>query len=293
MNYRLLIGCILLLMGCNNDHRKETIDATLELNGYIQDRSVDAVMDTILLNVNCVIAESGYSFATTNTLVLNDKNQMIVVPFYSKSDNSSTGFSLLDDRLIFISPKRIKEFVASHSFSDSSDIKGYMSMVLIHEWGHILTKLPSGIDQPRPQTKLGEQSMSELTPQVLTKQKKDEMKIDSLAVVWLKKAAALTQPGCFDAAIDTQLAVNSAEFIIFGLRTIENFGNERKHHLIDPTNSYPNFELRLAFMNYYFNPTSQKKEMIDQYLYDRIEGALQRQETDPRIYQGLEKELPK
>src|ERR671932_827042 len=100
-----------------------------------------------------------------------------------------------------------------------------------------------------------------------------------------KTSSLSTQPGCFDTALRVQLITSDAEFIDFGLRYINNFGNEKKKYLIDPSNSHPNFELRLAFMNYYFNPTLEKREMIDQYLFDRIDGALMRQQTDPRINQ--------
>lgn len=194
--------------------------------------------------------------------------------------------------MVFISPQRVKEFVQTYSLSDTTDIDGYIAMILLHEWGHIYLNLPSEIDLPNTQSELGEQSMPELTPQVLTKQKKVELMVDSLAVSWAKKAISSTKPGCFDTAMDIQLAANGAEFIYFGRRLIDNFGNERGRYLIDPSNSHPNFELRLAFMNYYFNPNPQKKEMIDQYLYDRVDGALHRQEMDPRINQSLEKQLP-
>jgi hypothetical protein len=115
--------------------------------------------------------------------------------------------------------------------------------------------------------------------------KREELSVDSLAVVMVKNSITATAPGCFDLCMDVQLAVNGAEFMIFGSEILTNFGLG-KRVLVDPSGSHPNIELRLAFMNYYFNPTPSKRSMIDQYMYDRETGALERQQTDPRINQS-------
>ena len=50
-------------------------------------------------------------------------------------------------------------------------------------------------------------------------------------------------------------------FQIFGLRTLEAFGNPIKIFR-DPSPSHPNMELRVAFMNYFLYPTPERKQMI-------------------------------
>lgn len=263
----------------------------LDLYGYTYDPTLEAALDTLIFQLNCVVEETGYYFSKTSNLVKGDQKQILIVPYRSRQANSNTGFSVLEDRLVFISSKRIKDFVRTHSLSDSLNVNGYLSMVLLHELGHIVLQLPSGTSQEETRSQLGEQRMDELEPQVLTAQKRNELKIDSLAITWVEKSTTKTKAGCFDCVFDIQLALNGAEFIVFGLRKIENFGSPNTDLLIDPTNAHPNFELRLAFMNYYLNPSDLKREMIDNFLYNRIEGALWRQGHDPRVNQSREKFL--
>lgn len=44
-------------------------------------------------------------------------------------------------------------------------------------------------------------------------------------------------------------------------------------------------------MNYFLNPTEQLRKIIDDYLYNREIAPIERQQTDPRIFQGQEKIL--
>ncbi|MEP6554605.1 MAG: hypothetical protein ABJB11_13745 [Ferruginibacter sp.] len=50
-------------------------------------------------------------------------------------------------------------------------------------------------------------------------------------------------------------------------------------------------EVRLAFMNYYLYSNAEKRQQIDDYLYEREVAPINRQMNDPRIYKGEGKKL--
>ena len=79
--------------------------------------------------------------------------------------------------------------------------------------------------------------------------------------------------------------------MLFGKRTLSSFGTPGPAMIKDQAWSHPNIELRLAFMNYYLNPTEEKQAQIAEYIYEREIAPIERQSTDPRIYQGNEKVL--
>jgi hypothetical protein len=116
-----------------------------------------------------------------------------------------------------------------------------------------------------------------------------ELKVDSIAVQLVKKGVKITDGNCFSVCMSIQLAISGAEFILFGKRLLENFGSGTPKLIRDKNWTHPNIELRLAFMNYYLNPTPEKQSQIDDYLYQREVEPIHKQETDPRIYQGQEK----
>ena len=71
-----------------------------------------------------------------------------------------------------------------NSLGDSTDIKGYLSLILLHEMGHFIYKLPGNFDADAVFTKLsllGEQDLG-LSSEVMTYNKKKELQVDSLAV---------------------------------------------------------------------------------------------------------------
>ncbi len=102
----------------------------------------------------------------------------------------------------------------------------------------------------------------------------------------------IPQTDCFSSCINIELAIGGAEFMMFGKRTLDDFGTPTPNFIKDKSRSHPNLELRLGFMNYYLHPTDQKREQIDNYIYEREVAPVNRQLTDPRIFQGEKKILP-
>lgn len=297
MKYSLILWAVLFTIACSlKEDGKELSASHLEARNLVADHTIDETLDSLLPGVNCILRNFGSKyFATAKSYNSNDSNQILLIPFRRKSNNgTSSGFSDIEKRISFICPTQIKAFVSKNSLSDSSKIDGYLGIILLHEAGHFLYRLSGHFDEesnpPENVSKLGQQDMG-TEPVVMTIYKRQELKVDSTAIEMVKKALKVTKGDCFGTSFNIELAINGAEFMLFGKRLFDQFGLENKT-IKDQALTHPNLELRLAFMNYYLNPTSEKRQQIDQYIYDREIAPINRQLTDPRIFQGDEKVLP-
>lgn len=296
-NFTLLLYLFLLLAACTSkENGSQRMAYYLKEKSLVADRTLEAELDELLPAVNCIARKFTTKYIVpASKFDATDTNQVLLIPFRNRTTlGTSSGFTDLENRLIFICPPQIKDFVLANSLSDSASINGYLGLILLHELGHFISNTPGQFDEgtlATDVTPLGEQDMG-TTPYYLTGYKRLELKVDSIAVAMLTKTATTPDSGCLSACWDIQLAINGAEFMLFGKRTLGNFGSDQPDLLKDMAWSHPNIELRMAFMNYYLNPTEEKRTQIDNYLYEREIAPLQRQLTDPRIYQGEYKILP-
>jgi hypothetical protein len=295
MNCKLSFIFLLLFFGCKQLPTGDELSSEyLDEKNFIADNTINNQLDSIIAGINCLARISSTKhFVLTKQYNSKDTNQILIISFRKKSGTgNSSGFSDIDNRCVFICPAQIKDFVQANSLSDTIDITGYLSLILLHELGHYIYRLPGNFDEgSSAETKisqLGEQDLG-LSPEVMTYNKKKELQVDSIAIDMIKKGASITTDNCFDIAFKTEMAISGAEFTLFGKRLIGEFGTQTPGLIRDHNWTHPNIELRLAFMNYYLNPTEQKREQIDDYLYNREVAPINRQLTDPRIYQGDEK----
>lgn len=299
MKCKYLFWMLLIISACNFKKDGKELEATyLEAKNFNADHTIDNDLDSLLPGVNCIIKTINLKyFVTAQQYNEADTNQLLLVPFRKKNLlGVPSGFSEIENRVVYICPSQIKDFVASNSLSDTAKISGYLGLILLHEAGHFMLNAPGNFDEgvlgaQSSSSKLGELEMG-TTPQVMTTYKKLELKVDSLAVEMVKKGNTSKGKDCFSTCTDIQLAIGGAEFMVFGKRMIGNFGSSQINMLKDQALTHPNLELRLAFMNYYLSPNKQKREQIDNYLYEREIAPVNRQLTDPRIFQGNEKILP-
>jgi hypothetical protein len=297
-NFRLASIVILsLLQACSQKQKgPEVAQGYLRDRNLVADHTIDSLLIEIIPEIQCIA-----SGMTQKQLVLADSfdnadtNMILILPFRrSGATGQSSGFTDLSSNTIFICPPQIREFIRDNSLSGSDDIKGYLGIILLHELGHFVLGQPGKFDESALNDSTTERRTGQIDmgtePQLLTRDKKIELRVDSVAIEMLRDAIGRNEPPCFNICIPIQLAIAGAEFMLFGKRLIKDFG--APYHIIkDQAWSHPNIELRLAFMNYYLNPSPEKKAMIDQYLYDREIAPIERQSTDPRIYQGNEKVL--
>jgi len=291
-NFSLCLAIIFILFGCTNQVSNKEIASNYFIEkGYVADHTIDVELIKVINSINVLAMQNlNKVFVTETNCNPKDINQILIAPFRRKNAvGTVSAFSSIENRLVFICPLQIKEFVKANSLSDTADISGYLGIILLHELGHFYLGISGSFDNNSviitdQKNLLGEQDMG-TEPEILTTQKRQELKVDSLAVEWIKKVT-ITNGDCFSTCLNIQLAINGAEFMLFGKRLLENFGSKTPKLLRDKNWTHPNLELRLAFMNYYLNPTPEKRSQIDNYLYEREVEPIHRQETDPRIYHG-------
>lgn len=295
MKFKILF-IFLLLNACKRPPTgEELMSQFLEEKNFVADNTINNELDSMITGINCLgrISTANY-FVLSRQYNSKDTNQVLIIPFRRKGGTgTSSGFSDISNRCVFICPSQIKEFVVANSLSDTSDITGYLSLILLHELGHYIYRIPGNFDEGTIKTnssQLGEQDMG-LSPEVMTYNKKKELQVDSLAIDMVKKGTKIMKDDCFDISFKTEMAINGAEFMLFGKRLLGEFGTQTPGLIRDHNWTHPNIELRMAFMNYYLNPDEQKREQIDNYLYNREIAPINRQLLDPRIYQGNEKVL--
>ena len=294
-NYIFLFVFILSSCSPKTDNRKIASEYLAE-NGYVSDNTIDQKLTETIEAINILAKKNLNKYFVLDNKKYNpfDTSQILIVPFRkSNGTGTKSGFSVIEKRLVFICPLQIKEFVFSNSLSDTADISGYLGIILLHELSHYALGVSGSFDENKENKQVGKSQLGDQNmwtePEILTAQKRLELKVDSLAVEMVKQGIKITDGNCFNVCMSIQLAINGAEFMLFGKRIIENFGSKIPKLIRDKNWTHPNLELRLAFMNYYLNPTLEKQIQINDYLYQREVEPIHRQETDPRIYQGERK----
>jgi len=288
-NFSFIFISLLTFASCSNTlTNKDIANDYLAEKGLVADHTIDGSLIEVIDGINILAKQNlNKQFVLEGKYNPTDSNQILIVPYRKKTGKETvSAFSSIENRLVFISPLKIKEFVESNSLSESADILGYLGIVLLHELSHFTLGISGSFDETsyESESHLGEQNMN-TEPILMTSQKRLELKVDSFAIELIKKGVKVTEGNCFSICLSMQLAISGAEFMLFGKRLIENFGTLTPKMIRDKNWTHPNLELRLAFMNFYLNPTSEKQYQIDDYLYQREVEPVHRQENDPRIFQ--------
>jgi len=246
--------------------------------------------------INCLSLTAGNrKMVLSSSFDPDDTTSILVIPFTSGfAEYRSSAYSDIKNRFILINPSYIVDFAKRNTLNDSTNMVGLVSLMLLHELGHFITGINGSFDgivkDSATEKRTGEMKM-DTEPEYLTTIKRMEMKVDSIAISLIKGSITSKNMDCYGTASDIQLLLPGMSFQMFGMTMLKQFGKQSKI-LRDPSSSHPNMELRIAFMNYFLSPTDQLKQMIDEYIYNREIAPIERQQTDPRIFQGQEKILP-
>ena len=289
---------LLLIFSCRQPlpvNGNQVENQIITANNLRRDFTNPDFLQSVLDEVNC--ADSAM---LKKKIVLSDKyhsgdtTEILLIPFTPKGDNyKSSAYSDVAHRYILINPIYIRDFTLKYTLNDTSSFRPVLELMLLHEAGHFLLRKTGYFDvvSDRQGNGLGEQK-SNSQPEYLTAVKKVEMSADSLAIDMVKRRLKPENHSCLDIALSIERVVPGMQFMMAGRRAIDNFGAPDEGFLHDPSNNHPNLELRITFMTYFLFPTEERKQMIDNYLYNRTVAAVHRQEFDPQIYQGKEKILP-
>lgn len=296
LKFKIVLAGLFLIAGC----REQVLDglakerSVLEQMGFRSDTSRNAIIREALKGINCLAATaSSYRLVLASEYNDEDTCHILVIPFSSSfTEYKSQAYSHLATRVILLNPQQIELYGKTSSLSDTTVTPALVSLALLHETGHFLLGIDGAYDSVADTTnsKLGEQVM-DTDPEYLTSVKRMEMNVDSMVIVMVKGSILSKDMDCYGCASSVQLLLPGMSYQLFGTRLLAQFSRPLKI-LRDPSASHPNMELRIAFMNYYLNPTEQGRQMIDEFLYDREVAPIKLQELDPRIYHGDEKILP-
>jgi hypothetical protein len=283
------------LASCRPHPDAKVIEAALlDSTRVLSDHSADSALIPVLTDVNGLSHLSGYkSLHLQDSYDASDTNEVLVIPFAPREGKFEqvTAFCLLGPRAVFIQPGYIIAYAKNKLLNDSTDVQALTELMLLHELGHFALGIDGSFDKsegPSFGSTLGEQNLH-LSPILLTTVKRQELKADSLAALLIQKGANSKNVTCFVAASNLEMLIGGSQFVLSGLRDIEHFGSNHIDELEDPENTHPNLELRMTFMNYYLHPNDSLRLMLDHYLYEREVAPVERQQRDPRIFQGQEK----
>ncbi len=175
------------------------VQAYLDEKRLVADHTIDNELKLLLPGINCIAKTSGSKyFVMADAFNFSDTNQVLLIPFRNKNKiGTSSGFSDLQNRLVFICPLQIKDFVSTTSLSDSAGISGYLGIILLHELSHFACGIPGSFDEDKIQnpsstfSRLGQQDMG-TEPVLMTTYKRLELQVDSTAIEMIKKGAKNT-----------------------------------------------------------------------------------------------------
>ena len=268
--------------------------ALLDSMHVLSDHGYDSLLVPVLADVDSLSQLGPFkSLRLQDTYDARDTNQVLVIPFAPREGvlAQATAFCLLGPRVVFLQPGYIKAYAKNRALNDSADLSPFMEMMLLHELGHFALGIEGGFDRSdtvSASSRLGEQDMH-LSPILLTTLKRQELKADSLAGELIKKGAQSKNVRCFIASQNLEMLIGGSQFVLSGRRYIDKMGLLNRDELEDPENTHPNLELRMTFLNYYLHPTDSLRALIDHYLYEREVAPVERQQQDPRVFQGMVK----
>lgn len=292
-----LLAVCALFVACDNQppkiDGKEFENRVLLTNNLSEDYSFKDMLISAIEDVNCAAPVLiNKKIVLANKYSSSDTSQILIIPFSPNGESfKSSAYSDVKSHYILINTGYIKEFAIRNTLNDTTSFKPLLELMILHELGHFILQKTGSFDaiSDSGNFKLGEQK-SNSQPEYITSEKKIEMEADSLAVTMIRKNLAKNNK-CFDINFNVELLIPTMQFQMSGRRMIDNFGVRDIHFLHDPSNSHPNMELRITFMNYFLYPNDSLKQLIDDYLYNRTVRPVQDQLIDPVIYQGLKKNL--
>lgn len=267
--------------------------AVLEAYSGRKDSTAIQTLQEALEGLDCITAAEYNRRLVLAHQYTADSSQILVIPFSPNlSNRKSCAYSNVGKRFILLNTAMIRDFTGRYTTNDSTDLRSVMAFVLLHEIGHFALGKEGAFDDIKPSaSKTGEADFG-TTPQYLTADKRVELAADSIGVACVKKHRTDTKAmDCYGTASAVEIILPGIQFRLFGDRLLGNFGSATPKLLKDPSNTHPNMELRVAFMNYYLAGLPEQRQMIDDYLYAREVEPVHRQELDPRIFQGKEKHL--
>lgn len=256
----------LSLFSCNRSIKGEDYEAAILQQLGLRNHEFDSVFVELLPQINALVKESGskIEIKLSKDFHYENKNEILVIPITAFAKKISAS-SNLEYRFILINPEYINSIIYEIML-DGNVFREIAAVLLMHEFCHFELGKPGLFDEIVSTAINNDSENISYRNSSFNEEKILELKVDSLAVNYLKIGSESKNETCslFSNLIIKQLRILEATVAI---ERITNFyDTEDFLFLNDLSKSHPNFELRLAFMNYYLNPSDAKKRMLDRFI---------------------------
>jgi hypothetical protein len=227
----------------------------------------DTVLNELLPQLNALMKNSHKRLMIVDKFNPDSSNHILLIPLIPFS-NTISASSDLNNRFILINPEYVNS-IAYETMLDPDAIKDILSIILLHEVCHFYLNKPGKFDDIIDTQKTDSSKASNNTLFDLTPLKMLELSVDSLAICIINKNLISKDTVCAHIARSLRRTLPILEGSILVDRILNVIGTPEENLLKDLSKTHPNFELRVAFMNYYLNPNPHKKVMLENYLKNR------------------------
>jgi len=263
--------CLLwfLFTSCDRKIKGEEYESDIVRQLGVRNHEFDTSFIELLPQINELMKEVGsdLKIKLSSDFDFQRKEEILLIPLIPFSKNISAS-SNIGCRFILINPDYINTIIYEIML-DPDVFKEIVLLIIIHELCHFEMGKSGKFDEIITESINGNRILNADNYPNFNESKLLELKVDSLAVSYIQKASKSKNKTVFSIcnSLKKQLGILEASVAIDRITNF--YGTPNFNVLNDLSKTHPNFELRIAFMNYYINPTESKKKMIDKFLEER------------------------
>ncbi len=263
--------CLLsfLFTSCDRKIKGDQYESNIVKQLGVRNYEFDTTFIELLPQINELMKEVGsdLEIKLSNDFNYQSKEEILLIPLtpYSKQISASSN---IDYRFILLNPDYINT-IMYEIMLDTDVFKDIILLLIIHELCHFELGKSGQFDELIALSINEKSSLNADNYSNFNESKLLELKVDSLAVSYIQKASISNNKKASSIAnsLKKQLGILEASVAIDRITNF--YGTANFNVLNDLSKTHPNFELRLAFMNYYLNPLESKKRMLDKFIEER------------------------
>ena len=263
--------CILsfLFTSCDRKFKGVEYEADIVKQLGVRNHEFDTIFIELLPQINELMKEVGsdLEIKLSGDFDYHRKEEILLIPLTPYSKNISAS-SNIDYRFILLNPDYINT-IMYEVMLDTDVFKDIVLLLIIHELCHFELGKSGQFDEIITKSINDNRSLNGDNYSNFNESKLLELKVDSLAVSYIQKASLSNNKNVFSISNSLKKQLKILEASVAIDRITNFYGTPNSNVLNDLSKTHPNFELRLAFMNYYMNPSESKKRMLDKFIEER------------------------
>jgi len=259
----------ILISSCNHKNNGKEYESEIVGQLGVRNHEFDTIFVELLPQINQLMKEVGSNLEIklSNDFDFQKREEILLIPLtpYSKRISASSN---IDYRFILINPDYINT-IMYEIMLDTDVFKDILTLLIIHELCHFELGKSGQFDEILTESININGILNGDNYPNFNESKLIELRVDSLAISYIQKATkSKNQATCsLSNSLKKQLGILEASVAIDRITNF--YGTPNFNVLNDLSKTHPNFELRLAFMNYYLNPSASKKRMLNKFIEER------------------------